>query len=289
MRQLLFISLTLISCTSTMAEPLYWKAQKGKLNYLIIGSVHIGNESMYPLPKTLTDKLVSSDGLIIESDIRETTEVKYPPTRIQSQDVLAPQQKDELKGLANLLNLNTQELLLSPPWATALALQMRQIEYLGYQASDGVDRKLIAQAEQSSLPIIGLESIQFQIDLLTKLEQSGKELLISTIEEFDHSEDTTHCLIKSWKAGDVKKLNEFAELSEMSPELEKALITRRNNDWADKLAQPIWTKKSTGDYILVVGTLHLLGEQSLLQLLAKKGFKVTQLSLSTEANCQFQY
>ncbi|EGU45196.1 hypothetical protein VIOR3934_10685 [Vibrio orientalis CIP 102891 = ATCC 33934] len=243
MRKLLLPLIALIYSTATLAEPLFWQATKGKLNYYILGSVHVGDDGMFPLSKQIMNVLQTSDGLIIETDVRKTQGITYPPATLLSKDVLTPKQQDELKGIANLLEMNAPQLLNSPPWATALAVQMKQIEYLGYKAAYGVDAHLTYKATVQDIPVISLESLQFQIDLLTGQKESGKELLLSAIEEFDHSEEMTHCLIKTWKAGDIEKLNEFAKLTEMSEEFETAFLTERNLNWAQQLASPSWSKE----------------------------------------------
>ncbi|MDC5841356.1 TraB/GumN family protein [Vibrio europaeus] len=287
MRKLLLLLLVLSA--SIQAEPLIWNLEKGELQYTVIGSVHVGDKSMYPLPEIVFKRLKTSQGLIVETDIRQNNGIKYPPTTLVSKDVLSTEQQNELIGISNLLELNANELLHTPPWATALAIQMRQIEYLGYSASDGVDTRLAYKATLWDKPVLSLESLQFQIDLLTGQKESGKELLISAIEEFDHSEDATHCLIESWKAGDMSKLEEFASLTQMSADFEKSFLIDRNLDWAEKLSTPKWLPKAKGAYVIVVGTLHLIGEQSVLQLLKDEGFKVTQLSNSKASNCEFKY
>ncbi|RTZ15359.1 TraB/GumN family protein [Vibrio aquaticus] len=289
MRNLSLTLFTLLFAVNGVAEPLFWQATKGQLNYYILGSVHVGDDSMFPLNKQIMDALQSSDGLIIETDVRKTQGITYPPATLLSKDVLTPKQQDELSGIANLLELNAPQLLNSPPWATALAVQMKQIEYLGYKAAYGVDAHLTYKATFQEIPVISLESLQFQIDLLTGQKESGKELLLSAIEEFDHSEEMTHCLIKTWKAGDIEKLNEFAQLTEMSEEFEKAFLTDRNLDWAQQLASPSWSKEKKGTYLMVVGSLHLVGENNVLALLKEGGFKVTQLSQSKPALCEFEY
>ncbi|MDC5822894.1 TraB/GumN family protein [Vibrio europaeus] len=287
MRKLLLLLLVLSA--SIQAEPLIWNIEKGELQYTVIGSVHVGDKSMYPLPEIVFKRLKTSQGLIVETDIRQNNGIKYPPTTLVSKDVLSTEQQNELIGISNLLELNANELLHTPPWAAALAIQMRQIEYLGYSAADGVDTRLAYKATLWDKPVLSLESLQFQIDLLTGQKESGKELLISAIEEFDHSEDATHCLIESWKAGDMSKLEEFASLTQMSADFEKSFLIDRNLDWAEKLSTPKWLPKAKGAYVIVVGTLHLIGEQSVLQLLKDEGFKVTQLSKSKASNCEFKY
>ncbi|MFA0412788.1 TraB/GumN family protein [Vibrio renipiscarius] len=289
MTRLLCLLATLLISPLSYAEPLYWQASKGKLNLLLVGSVHVGDADMYPLPSAITTFLQHSDGLILEADIRNQQNIQYPRADKVSQDVLTQSQQKELLGIANLLNLNGQQLLQTPPWASALAIQMKQLEYLGYQAKDGVDLRLLSQAVSEGKPIIGLETLQFQIDLLTQQKNDGEELLTDAIEQFDHSENTTHCLIKSWKRGDIAKLNEFATLTEMSPEFEQAFIHQRNQDWAEKLAKEDMLPKKQGNYLVVVGTLHLIGESSLISLLQDQGFTITQRSKSRNANCEFKY
>ncbi|KHA60390.1 polysaccharide biosynthesis protein GumN [Vibrio variabilis] len=289
MRILIATLAGLLTSPALVAEPLFWQANKGALTYYIFGSVHVGDESMYPLPNKVTNKLQESDGLIIEADIRNTQGISYPPITLLSKDVLTNKHKDELKGIATLLELNSDQLLNSPPWAAALAIQMKQIEYLGYQAEKGVDTHLMNKASLRDTQIISLESLQSQIDLLTGQAQSGKELLVSAIEEFDHSEDATRCLIKSWQAGDLDKLIEFSSLTEMSPEFEQSFLIDRNLNWVKQLASPDWSKGNKGSYMMVVGTLHLIGEHSVIELLKQDGFAVKQLSESKQAFCEFQY
>ena len=290
MRTFWYVTLFVLafSAKQAAAEPLYWQAKKDDLTLTILGSVHVGDESMYPLPAQITDTLKESNGLIIETDIRKTEGVVYPTTTVTTGDVLNKQQKQLLTSISKSLDMPTQQLLGSPPWATSLSIQMQQLKKLGYGSASGVDATLTYKATTQDVPVISLEPLQFQIDLIAGQKDSGKEWLVSSLEEFDQTDRVVHCLIESWKAGDVEKLEEFAKLSEMPSELEKAFLTDRNVDWANKLSANDWKLDSKGNYLLVVGTLHLIGEGNLLQLLKEKGFNVTQQSQSQQAQCQFE-
>lgn len=282
---LLFIFFTPLS----QAEPLYWQASKGNLNYLLLGSVHVGDKSMYPLPVNVTTFLEHSDGLVVETDIRTQQNIRFPAMKMTTEQVLSENNIRELKGIAGLLGLDAQQLLMASPWVTALTIQKQQIEYLGYRAQDGVDLALLTQASSLNKPIYNLESVQFQIDMLASLPNDGEELLTSAIEQFDINEEAAHCLISSWKSGDIENLNEFARLSEMSPQMEEVFMHQRNRDWAEKLAQGSIFPTSEGNYLIVVGALHLIGPDNLLALLESRGFKITQRSQSQAANCQFNF
>ncbi|MCY9828140.1 TraB/GumN family protein [Vibrio chagasii] len=287
-----FLYLTLLTLTFTtkhaLAEPLYWQAKKDDLTLTILGSVHVGDESMYPLPTQITDTLKESDGLIIETDIRKSEGVVYPATTVTTADVLSTEQKQLLTSISKSLGMPTQQLLSSPPWATSLSIQMQQLKNLGYGSAGGVDATLAYKATIQDVPVISLEPLQFQIDLIAGQKDSGKEWLLTSLEEFDQTDRVVHCLIESWKAGDESKLEDFAELSEMPTDLEEAFLTDRNVDWANKLSANDWKLDTKGHYLLVVGTLHLIGEGNLLELLEKKGFTVNQQSQSQKAQCQFE-
>ncbi|MFS1906947.1 TraB/GumN family protein [Vibrio lentus] len=290
MRTFWYVTLFVLafSARQAAAEPLYWQAKKDDLTLTILGSVHVGDESMYPLPAQITDTLKESNGLIVETDIRKTEGVVYPTTTVTTGDALNKQQKQLLTSISKSLDMPTQQLLSSPPWATSLSIQMQQLKKLGYGSANGVDATLAYKATTQDVPVISLEPLQFQIDLIAGQKDSGKEWLVSSLEEFDQTDRVVHCLIESWKAGDVTKLEDFAKLSEMPTELEKAFLTDRNVDWANKLSANDWKLDSKGHYVLVVGTLHLIGEGNLLQLLEEKGFNVTQQSQSQKAQCQFE-
>lgn len=271
-----------------MAEPLFWQAKKGQLEFIIFGSVHAGDQSMYPLPEPINDALKRSDGLILEADLKQSGDLKYPSTTVTTAEVLDDNQQAQLKQITKSLNLPYQQVLLSPPWATALTVQMKQFEQLGYLPKFGVDTHIAALSEQFNKPLITLESLQFQIDLIAQGKEGGKDLLLSSIQEFDETGEATRCLIDSWKAGDKKNLEQITELAAMSPELTAAFLTDRNHDWAQKLSSTNWKIEEEGTYLVVVGAMHLIGEQNLVDLLAERGFEVTQLSNSQHAQCDIE-
>lgn len=267
------------------SEPLVWQVSNGVTEFRITGSIHVGSQALYPLPKEIEHFLPTSKGLIIEADLTESSEVQYPIPRYTSEQVLDKEQKAALEQIARTLNLPLDQVLLSPPWVSALTIQIAQIAQLGYHAELGVDNYLIELAKQHQLPLIPLESVQFQINLLANMPQDGKELLISALEQYAEGEQQLSCLIESWSKGDGSNLGKFADVSELSPQLEKVMMTDRNHAWAEQLEQR--AQQQPGKYTVVVGTLHLVGKENLLELMEAKGFRVVQLTQSQQAKCAF--
>ncbi|EGR0516306.1 TraB/GumN family protein [Vibrio cholerae] len=287
MPQRLIFSLLLLFSLPLQAEPLFWSATKGSTQLLIFGSLHVGRDDIYPLPKQVEQALTQSAGLVVETDIRKNSSVTPIFSAITSEQVLTNEQLFILDRIAQQLSLDAQQICQMPPWSTSLLIQMRQFLELGYQADRGIDLYFMHQAEQQHIPVLSLETLQFQLDLLAGLPNSGEELLVGLIKDWEINAKLTGCMIQSWKNGDQDKLLEVAKLSEMSPELEHKMLIARNQDWAEKLSQTSFLLEQDKPYLVVVGTLHLVGEQSLLAQLKKKGFSIKQLNQSTEANCSF--
>lgn len=267
------------------AEPLHWQATKGNLSFDIVGSIHVGKSSMYPLSSTLYERLATSNGLIIEVDLSNSQAVTYPPPSVTSQQVLTTQQYRQLVNAAQLLKQDINRLAKLPPWSTALQLQFLHLQQLGYFAEQGVDLHFIRQAEQIGIALLPLETVQYQIDMLTNLPNDGQGLLIALLDEWENQHGITECLIESWQRGDSVKLEQLLKQTEMSAEMEDSLITKRNHQWVDKLISPDFLPSSSGHYLVVVGTLHLVGKDSVLTLLQDQGFDVIQRNQSQQATC----
>lgn len=285
MLRLLAITLTCLWSANLFAQPLFWSAQKGDLHYLILGSVHVGDESMYPLPTAITHFLAKSDGLIIETDVRKTDGAVYPPATLLTKQVTSEQEASQIARIAKETGLSYEVLMQLPPWQTALSVQMAQFSHLGYNPGDGVDMRLMSKATINNVPVLSLEPLQFQIDMLTRQPQGGKELLTSILNDYDKGEQLTDCLINSWKAGDAQKLVESADLSSVSDTFTEQFLYQRNRDWATKLDNGTILPKPAGRYLVVVGALHLVGKDNLIDLLTQKGFQIAQLSDSQIAHC----
>ncbi len=288
-RIMTFLSSFIVLFTSftSQAEPQHWLAQKGSTEYMIIGSVHVGDKSMYPLPIALTEHLKQSSGLIIEADVRSTKGLIYPPISTRTKDVLNKSERQHLMEIAAELNIPKAPLLNAPPWKAALTIQLTLVNKLGYVSADGVDMHLINLADKQNIPVISLESVQFQIDLITGQPDDGKEMLLSSINEYDAGEALVECLIESWQSGDGRMLEEASLTDEATEEFNQAFLYRRNRDWAKKLDTGSILPHHRGRYTVVVGSLHLVGKHNLIDLLAERGFKIKPLGQTRRAKCDF--
>lgn len=278
-------SLTLLSLLlsySVAAEPLYFKAIKGDKELMILGSIHMGNEQMYPLPNAITTFLQNSDAVITEIKLSDET----PSLNIDAKstnEVLNDEQKKQLEEINRQLGFGPKAFLTTPAWQTALTLQISQFSKMGFSQQLGIDTYITKQATNLNKTILSLESIEFQLGLFTNDPEVSQLLLTDTIENWQENVKVSECLVQSWQAGNKQQLAELALQSAIGEELGDQFIYQRNRDWADKLNTGSFI--ADGHYLVVVGALHLVGEDNLIELLSEKGFTVSQLSKESNIDC----
>ena len=82
-------------------------------------------------------------------------------------------------------------------------------------------------------------------------------------------------MVAAWEKGDVAKIAamETGELKTKHPEEYKTLVVERNEKWAATL-DGLLKGEATGDVFVAVGAAHLAGDESVIELLKKDGWKV---------------
>ena len=108
-------------------------------------------------------------------------------------------------------------------------------------------------------------------------------MLTVTIDNWAKHQEVSKCLGQYWQSGNKEKLAEFLLQNSLDEDLNEQFIYRRNHAWADKLTSNSFI--SDGKYLVVVGALHLVGQENLIHLLSEKGFEVTQLSKEQSLDC----
>lgn len=147
----------------------------------------------------------------------------------------------------------------------------------GFNPEQQLDSYIQSQGLEKGKKIIALESIDFQLNVLFNSQSLIRQaqLLICTLNNLDKLVADTKELNQAYFSFDLKKLVELSEKREgdscdpLPCEMEN-LIKNRNQDWMTKLPAIM----STSPSFIAVGAMHLPGENGLIALLKKKGYKV---------------
>ncbi|MDV7104087.1 TraB/GumN family protein [Vibrio sp. TH_r3] len=274
--------LSLLLSYTVAAEPLFFQAKKGDKQLMILGSIHIGHPKMYPLPEAIHNFLQSSDAIITEMKLTDGIPT-IPTDAILTNQVLDKQQLLKLEEINQQLNFNPKAFVNKPAWQTAMTLQISQFIKMGFSQELGTDHYITEQATLLDKPILGLESAQFQLSLFTDDPKTGELMLTDTIDNWTEHQEVSQCLAQNWQAGNKEKLAEFLLQNSLNEALNDEFIYKRNHAWANKLTSNSFI--SDGKYLVVVGALHLVGKDNLINLLSEKGFEIIQLSQEQPLDC----
>lgn len=268
---------------SSYAEPVLWLAQKGQQQLYLFGSVHLAKPDIYPLPSRYLDLFDSSVRLVIETDVRnfsaEDQKLMLSLVRADAdqdlQALLGEARFEQLQQIAQQLGLRGQ-LQAYQPWYLAMLISMQQIKSLGYRASEGLDLHFIHRASDQQKRIVSLETPAEQIHTLSSLESIELELLTQTIDDFDKVPELFGKLIQHWQGGNHQALYQLLIDDPMyqqeQPEVINKLLFERNRNWMETLST------LQGRSFIVVGALHLYGEQGLLTLLKEQDFSISEVT-----------
>lgn len=277
------ILLTIFS-SGASAEPQVWLAKDNQRQFVLMGSIHVGNDALYPLPDAFNRYWPQADGLILEANIHKQFSMPAIDEAHFTRKLLPPSDIRTLRDLAAQLKLSAFSLLESPPWLTAMHLQMAQSLKFGLTPDKGIDQVVFNRAQKKSLPIFELEGIEAQFRLLSSLPDHGLNLLQTTLNEWPLLEEEMTCLLTAWQQGNNAVLTELSQQVALSEETEQQLLIQRNYNWAKQLTTSPQYQKGT--FLVVVGAYHMMGEEGLPALLQKQGFTVQQINSAQPASCQ---
>ncbi|GAL32962.1 possible ligase [Vibrio maritimus] len=226
-----------------------------------------------------------SDALVLEAKLGGKIDfpnlVEHPVRDVLTNDELA-----KLNDIASETQLNIDMLKSLPSWQAALVLQQYVFTALNFHAEFGVEHQLSSWAQTHALPVKGLESLQFQIDLLADQPLGGKKMLLQTIEEWPYTENNIQCLIKSWSHGDITNLEAMLQIDSDNDDFYQRFLIDRNQKWVRSLVTSSEYQKGT--FFIAVGALHLVGQGSVVALLKQQGFSIEQISRSESAGCSMK-
>lgn len=267
--------------------PLLWKVSDADNSVYLLGSFHLLKTDDYPLPKETQAAFADSESLLFElsPDALAAPDVAgkfaaaagYADGR-NLQQVLPAATYAALDKLAasagGVAAMQAQE-----PWFINLAISIGIAQRLGFRPELGLDQHLMLRAAEANKPAAGLETIDVQ---LAALDSTPMEEQVASLKEFvdDPQKNVADILElhRQWRAGDVAGLNRTMreEMIEKTPQTYRMIDVARNDAWLPKIESRLTGSKS-GDTLVVVGALHLLGPDGLVEKLRAKGYKVERI------------
>jgi len=262
-----------------------WKVVSKDSTVYLLGSVHLLKSDAYPLSQAIEQAFGDSTKLVLEVNLDSLNspdaqqmilaKALLPEGKTLS-EILSPATYQAVRQKVEALGLDIEALKRMKPWFLSLSLVVMKMQQLGYDAQHGVDRHFFDRARKAKKEVLGLETADFQINLLDSLPaKTQEESLLQTLKELDQFETEFEQVVRAWAAGHEKQLdNLLLESFKEYPDVYAKLISERNRNWLPKIESHFQGGNKT---LVVVGAAHLVGRDGVVELLKRKGYSVEQL------------
>lgn len=261
-----------------------WSIQTPSNKIFLLGSIHVLKPETYPLNPAIEKAYASSQRIIFETDIAamqepamqaKMLELGMYPAGQNLFDNIASDTRQQLEKKMSALGLPLEAFSRIKPWFVALSLTTLELQRLGYDPQYGIDVYFFGKATSGGKEIGYLEPPEYQIDLLGNMASKDQnDFLKQTLKDLELVSELAGDLVSSWKAGNADKLHELLHRSFKDyPNLNDRLLIQRNLKWVNEVEAAMRQNKNV---LFVVGAGHLVGPESVVDLLRKNGHEVKQ-------------
>lgn len=282
------------------STPAYFRASKGDFHLAILGTIHLGLPEFYPLPEGIELDFQDRGALVLEVNLLEYDEASLVSLGLNYMLSADPQALPGLLGEETFVQLveymagyglPEAYVMALEPWALEQTIAGLQITESGYLADFGTEGYLLSRINpEEDVWVLGLESLEEQFQLF-----KGQDIdyqvasLKRTLDSVEQTASEVEALMDAWRWGDLESILEITEMDlDLIPGDEEAmdiLLGQRNRNWASTISETWATNPeivharsgSSPDLFIAVGSAHLVGPDSLPELLREAGFQLERI------------
>ncbi|MBI3870486.1 MAG: TraB/GumN family protein [Verrucomicrobia bacterium] len=261
-----------------------WEARSGDKTIHLLGSVHFLTEDSYPLAPVIENAFKRAESVAFETDIAALQDpataikmlsVAACPAGKQLSDLVEPKLYKQLEVVMEEYGLPVETVAGFRPWFAAMTLSLFELQKMGFKPEHGVDQHYFKLAKESGKQLIALETVETQTSMFGEMSGADEtQLLQQTLNDARRMRQMFKDLVTAWNTGDSGALDKLLnDAMKEAPKVYDRLLLQRNKSWIPAIERMIQTGRPA---IVIVGTGHLVGKGSVVDLLRQKGYTVTQ-------------
>ncbi|WP_276497688.1 TraB/GumN family protein [Pontibacter litorisediminis] len=259
---------------------LLWKITgKGlkKPSYLY-GTIHAICPDKMAISEALRASVSQTEQLSLELDMDDpemTAQIMQLVKLPAGQSLKAMFNEEQYKALADLFStsygMDIQHLDNMKPFMLYTML----IPVMTECTPESYEQKLMELAHSQQKEVVGIESVQQQMEAVDKLpNEIYADMLVRTATDLPQSKADYQEMVTLYLAQDLKGLQELMKRDyseENYNKFSEVFLVQRNKNWIPVMERMAREKPT----LFAVGAAHLAGENGVLALLRKQGYKVT--------------
>jgi len=285
-RLVTFLSCVMLSAAVRADGELHalWELHGKHNTVYILGSIHELRASDYPLAPAVLNAYGNARAIFMEVNLQEIDSQQMQTELLASarlpegktlSSIMGKQRYERAAALAREVGVDIGIFEGFAPWFAAESISQLQLQQLGFQPESGVEMFFLDHARSDGKPVAGLETVHEQIALFNALSTDEQaDYLVSSLEEAHALPKEVDDMVRAWQHGDTAWLADQLK-SELGrdPVLYQSLLVARNRKWVPKIEALLNDDKN---YLVIVGTGHLVGQGSVIELLKKDGIAAIQ-------------
>ncbi len=270
---------------ASQAEAPVWQVSKNGNTVYIGGTVHVLSDNDYPLPAAFEQAYQKSAVLVFEMDMSKAQTPEFQQQMLAKMtyqdgrtyaDELKPETVTKLNQYMQEKGLPVGNLQMFKPSMLSVTLTMIELQRLGLGGT-GVDAFYNLKGINDKKSFKYLELPEQQIDYLANMGKGYEDELIHyTLDDMAKLPTVMQQMKGAWRVGNNQELYNIAakEWQQSFPTSYNQLIVERNNNWLPEIEA--YFASAEIEFVLV-GALHLVGKDGVLEQLKMKGYTITQL------------
>jgi uncharacterized protein YbaP (TraB family) len=265
------------------ANPALWRTGDADTTVYLFGTVHVLPPDLEWRTPLVDEALGESKAVYFETDLEPDPQTfgplitqlgMYPPSEKLS-DRLSPEDRAAFRASVTELGLPFFQIDSMKPWLAGVSISEALVRRAGYDVNSGVERRLAPAAQAAGKEIRKFETVEEQLLVFADMpEDTQIRFLMEGVRQIGEAPAILDGMVKAWAAGDVAGLEKLLIEDDLgaTPEVYEALLVRRNANWTGEIDTLIRTEP--GVFFVAVGGAHLIGEDSVNEMLKARGYTV---------------
>lgn len=279
--------------------PMLWKVSDDDNALYLLGAFHLLKPGDYPLSPDVQQALDDAQEVVFELSPEE---LASPALALQMAQAAARTDGSTLDSqigpaLAGKLSqwasdnaahlgrtgLTPEVLQMFQPWFAGLMVSVVELTKHGLDPTLGLDRHFMAKAAEAGKETAALETGAEQIAVFAGMsEREQLQMLAEALDQAAAGPAQIEQMHRQWRSGDTDGLwNGLAlQLKRDYPQLYRRINVERNDAWVPQLVERL---EGDADALVVVGALHLLGDDGVVEKLRARGYRVERICTACSA------
>lgn len=259
------------------SQGILWKIEgRRQAPSYLFGTIHLADPRVTQLPAPVQKAFEAAASLVTEMmpDLAGVAALQqamlYQDARTL-EDAVGPELYRDVRNALAERGLPPPAATKLKPWAAAVILSLPMIS-----TDAPLDLQLQQRAAMAGKPVHGLESAQEQISVFNDLSAADQRaLLAAAVHEHRLAGERIEAMLQAYLARDLARLEQMTETyaprePALRDTLKRRLLTDRNQRMVERLERYL----REGNAFVAVGAAHLPGDDGLLNLLARAGYRV---------------